>query len=455
VPPSAPREGGSSQTEGVARRGLRKGTLHDTVWMLTGRVAPGVASLLVTVVAARSNGPAFTGELALGTVAAQYLSVLIDFGSSDVLLVWGGRGEEMGRFSSALRRTKTILSLLLVVAGLAVAAVVGESHGLTILASCLYGAALGVGLPLASRLLLLGVPKVEAAIAVVESVLALAVAIAVIGMGGEVWTVLLTLAVFRALGNAARCVPARRLRTPATGDIAQVSARDFLAYGVPFLLFIFTQVAFLQADVLILAVVADVEAVGIYQVAWRLVYYPQIVAEALNIVLTPQIARDEVEGEHPRITLRSVVLLYFSIGAGLAAFLWLIMPALIGALVGEAFEPAVALARIMAIGLPLRFVSHVLSTVLGATGRQVVRLIASAIYTSLVLILIWVLAEASGATGVAQARVAGEVLVLGAYVYLRRTRPKGGRTGQPPGPSPLRARAHSGSGPGTGHPENE
>jgi len=217
--------------------------------------------------------------------------------------------------------------------------------------------------------------------------------------------------------------------------------RDFLTFGAPFLLFIFTQVLFLQADVLILAVVADVEAVGIYQVAWRLVYYPQIVAEALNLVLTPQIAGDEAgHGEHGRITsLRRVVLLYLSIGAALAAALWLIMPWLIDSLIGEAFAPAVGLARIMAIGLPLRFVSHVLATVLGATGRQVVRLVASAIYTSLALILIWVLAEASGATGVAQARVAGEVLVLGAYVYLRRKWPAARRKEDPTKPSQVQA----------------
>ncbi len=152
------------------------------------------------------------------------------------------------------------------------------------------------------------------------------------------------------------------------GTVAEV--RRVLAQGRAFGATVLFGAIYAQADVLMMAELRGERDVGIYAAAAQLVLQTTFFAHVVSRALFPRLVASASEPERlaEELSFEVRIHLFVSLGVGVVA------AALAGPIVhvvfGPGFEAAVPCLQVLALGLPLKFVSNGLGMALTAIGRQ-------------------------------------------------------------------------------------
>lgn len=136
--------------------------------------------------------------------------------------------------------------------------------------------------------------------------------------------------------------PLQRCPAIARAQPPVYATRAWMALAVPLLLGAVARLMMERSDVLLLAPLSTLEAVGTYGVATRLCVLQTLIATTLNVVLTPEISAARARGQSARAArlLGLGVALTGASAAALALVFWVWGGALIGGIFGPDFAQA-------------------------------------------------------------------------------------------------------------------
>lgn len=253
-----------------------------------------------------------------------------------------------------------------------------------------------------------------------EGVIAIATVAAVLHAGGGVPSVLLILGLCRLVNVAVSAVLHARLRAAAPAPDAPLRAvlhQSSAMWGSSVVRALLQRV-----DVLLLALFVDARQVGLYVAASTVVLVLADVGMHFTYALYPVLCRAR-DGADPaliallRVTTRRLVVVLGAAALLLAA----VASPLVVTAYGQEFAPAASLLVLLAALLPLRVVTSLWGLALTAGGRQYEQLLICAGALAAAGLAVPVAAAARGASGVALAVVAVELLIVVLFrVALRR-----------------------------------
>jgi O-antigen/teichoic acid export membrane protein/SAM-dependent methyltransferase/tRNA A-37 threonylcarbamoyl transferase component Bud32 len=393
-------------------------TLGLGLGLALARTGPAIAQFGIIFVVARIGDPHLVGLLSLGAVVAQYVATFVDFGGGDLFLLRVGQGHPEWAYSRAVLRSKVPLSLGAVSLVVALAVGLGIPWPLGV-AAAFAGTAGGFVPWLTARLIVRGRSNREVVAAWTEGCCAVGATLALLASGHEAaWEILTAVGACRWLGNLVRFVVGG-LDAPGGAPTGSTPRATVLFREArPFFLSAAIQAVFLQVDVLLLFALAGPSAVGVYQLAWRLVYFAGVAAESLVAILLPRVARGLRRGQAPSSVLRQLMVGFGALGAAVAAAVWVVVPRVLVAVFGPDFEASAPLARILAVALGFRFFAYAAGLLLTASDHQQLKFKASVVYTLISTGVFAIGASVARSTGVAFARIAAEILVLLSYVRM-------------------------------------
>lgn len=139
--------------------------------------------------------------------------------------------------------------------------------------------------------------------------------------------------------------------------------------GIPFLLLTLLTILQGKVETLLLGVLSNYEAVGVFQLALRLIMAAQFIPMALGSAIYPRLAAEGLNQRNRSRLLRSVALL---LGLGLfsCGFLLTLHAPLSRLVYGPAAANVGPVLMWLAPLLPIRFVASFLATALTAVGRE-------------------------------------------------------------------------------------
>ncbi len=202
--------------------------------------------------------------------------------------------------------------------------------------------------------------------------------------------------------------------------------RKMLQIGMPFAVQIIFATLYFQLDSLIVGNLLNMESVGYYQAATRIVIAVIPVAMIIVNAYYPRLARDydpetsTFRSRDPQKMIGSLLLLGL---AGMLFFMILAEP-IISIVYGPKMFASVAVLRIFAVVLLFRFVAGGFGVLLIACGRQTVLLQAAVAATILNVVLNLVLVPQYGIESSAWANVITNMLILVIYLLAFYNRPR-------------------------------
>jgi O-antigen/teichoic acid export membrane protein len=249
------------------------------------------------------------------------------------------------------------------------------------------------------------------------SVASAAAIAAVLGVLGVVWlrpatlAGLLALLAVAQLAKAAVAVAAlpERPAWPRGPDL-----RALIRETLPFAALVCLGVAYLKADVLLLAVLAGPSETGRYAAAARLTEALKLAPTALASALLPALASGR-----PR-ELAQGVAAALAVGAGAVLLSQWIGEAALAALFGASFAASAEALRLLSVAFAFASLNAVLIAQLYAWGLEARAALALACALAANVALNLALAPSGGAVGSARAALCSEAVLLGFYVLLLR-----------------------------------
>jgi O-antigen/teichoic acid export membrane protein len=216
-----------------------------------------------------------------------------------------------------------------------------------------------------------------------------------------------------------------RLGCPSGG--AAPSAYEVVLQAWPFGLAGVFYLIYYQSNIVLLKYLGGDEMAGAYGVAFNVMNAIYL----LPIVLYQKflLARMHRWSRQDRarllMAMKSGALVMLVAGAFAAIALWLSAPYLIALLFGQRYRLAADLLRILALGVPLRFLSTSIGAVLATNDHMRYRVMLMGVSALVSLVMSLLLMPAYGATGSAIATVITEMSLLGMFafgVHARRQR---------------------------------
>jgi O-antigen/teichoic acid export membrane protein len=149
---------------------------------------------------------------------------------------------------------------------------------------------------------------------------------------------------------------------------------QFFKKSIPFGLFFMGGVIYFQTDTIMLSVMKDQTAVGLYQAAMQLVIAVEIIPSLLTTALYPTICRTYVHSREEAGRMMMMMLKYMLfLGLPIAIGVTLLSKEIILLVFDNQFMPAILLLQILSWIVPIRFCGHLLGTALSASDNQNVR----------------------------------------------------------------------------------
>jgi len=374
------------------------------------KIAPAVVQLALLVLVARSGDVRAVGLLAIASALA--------FGCASIAEAGFGTSFAVSRIAFGadlppLRATRLVRTTAAALgsAGFVLfwAAGVGDREYALLIATPLpFLLALGYGY--AGALNAGGRLAAEGGIAVVESLLVLAVAMALIPWVDPLPGALIGLVVGRCIGTTARNL----LVAGSQGD----TARRVDGWRAQRSYFVATVVivAHGQADILVLGTVASPELVGVYAPLLRLAYASLLLAEAASWALFGA-AGDASEGSGASGG-RSMFSRPFFVGGVVLGVSFLALYGPVFSFVLDQPVPPLAAALPLALAIPIRFLAFSSTVRIVRAGWQVARVpVLLAAFATLLVGSVLASAEGSLA-GLALSRFGSEVVIASGYAVL-------------------------------------
>jgi O-antigen/teichoic acid export membrane protein len=181
--------------------------------------------------------------------------------------------------------------------------------------------------------------------------------------------------------------------------------------AIPYALSLFLSYLYARIDVVLLGFLMGANAVGLYNVAYRLVFVLVLIPQLGSRAVFPQASRLYLDSRQDFKSLYHEFLnAAVLIGLPMAAGLWLIGPELISLIFGETFTDSASLLRILAPILFLNFVSQMMSIFLMSCDRQMERTKTMAAVAGASVVGNLALIPLFGIKGAAVAALASEAL---------------------------------------------
>jgi O-antigen/teichoic acid export membrane protein len=401
--------------------------MRNTMHLLIAQVLVVPLSLFVNAIIARTIGAIGFGQLYLATTYASFAFLFVEWGQSatltgDVARERARAGELLGSGLAWRASASLIVAPLL----LGVCLLAGYDGGfLAVLALVVLGTALA-SISLACQDILRGFERTDFSAAAYvgwQLLTALVVAPALL-LGGRLYTLLLAQAACAALGAAFMLGSMRRLGVPAL-RVRRATIRQLLNSGTPFLLFAVVMALQGNVDAVFLSRLGSPDALGWQAVARKLVGLLTYPGSALISALYPTLCRLHAADRSTYNTtaagalrLTAIAAIPVAVGCGYFPMLgiWIFGR--------DAYAPAAANLRILALFLLLVYLSMPIGTMLMAAGRQ--RAWAATQFGCVLisavldpLLIPWFQARTgNGGLGVCVATVVSETAMVGAGLWL-------------------------------------
>lgn len=196
----------------------------------------------------------------------------------------------------------------------------------------------------------------------------------------------------------------------------------FLKRSIPFGLFFMGGVIYFQTDTVMLSIMKDQVAVGLYQAPMRLVTTLEIIPSLLSTAMYPAICRTYVHSrEEAGIMMMKALKYMLFLGLPIAMGMTLLSKEIIFLVFGDKFMSSILLLQILSWIIPIRFCGHILGTALSASDNQKIRAWATGLSAFLNIGLNLILIPKYSYNGAAFASViTGGFLVIFYYYSIKK-----------------------------------
>lgn len=383
-------------------------------------------TLVVTVAAARTLPAADFGVLALGMTTGWLLGVASDAGLPMHLATRVARAQASGAPVGAIVRDAMRWRYVLGAVVLVVAAPIGAALApaalvpafILIVAHQLLGAMLET---LAHAYRGLGRTDIESSLVLIHRGAVAAGSLAVLAISPSLLGLAVALALPPALVLGVSWAVARRIAADVDAVAAHRPGRDHVVAAerarfprdvAPLGLGVLLSAIYFRCDVYFLKWLHGVEQVGYYNAAFRLVDALRLLPAAALAVAYPALCRAA-----DLRTLRQLTS-WLLAGASAATVVLLVSaPSLLALVYGEAYAVSGGALRVLAIGLPLLFLNHALTSQIVAWERHRAFLAIMAAALAANLAGNTLLIPSGGMIGAAESTVITEVVVLGGSLW--------------------------------------
>lgn len=155
-------------------------------------------------------------------------------------------------------------------------------------------------------------------------------------------------------------------------------AYKFLKDSIPFGVFILGGMLYFQSDTIMLAIMKNEAAVGVYQAPMRLILMLDIFPFLLSTAMYPTISRFFTRSKHDAINCAAISLKYlFLIGLPAAFGIYIFSDQIVLFIFGNSFIHSAQVLKILSWIFPIRIYCHVLGTTLSAANKQNLRAFAT------------------------------------------------------------------------------
>jgi O-antigen/teichoic acid export membrane protein len=191
---------------------------------------------------------------------------------------------------------------------------------------------------------------------------------------------------------------------------------------MPYTLSLFLFQFYSRIDVVLLGFLLDTAAVGVYNVAYRVVFLLMFIPHFASVAVLPLASSLFLDSrEEFRILYRKVLNAVILVGLPIAAGLWLTAPDLVGLFFGDAFEESASVLRLLSVLLFLTCLDRIMGTFLVACDRQVDRTKSQSVVACVSLVLNLLLIPILGVRGAAIAILVSETVLV--ILYSVRLKP--------------------------------
>ncbi len=370
-----------------------------------------VLASATSIIAARSLGPARNGELAIALVIAAFAISGGSLGLGSSITYLGASGSySFATLRSLSRRLSVVLGGLATAVGAAVILLLeyepAEGSGMGSALVALLGVAPGLYL-LLSQGLALGFHEYRAfsISQVAESVLRLVgTVVLVVVLPHGVTGALAAWMLGSAVGGAiAEFLPARRRGTaPADPAVLSVAVRDALAYGVKLHAANLVTLLLYRLDVLLVGLLADASAAGVYAVAVGLAERLWLPSQVASTILLPRTAAEPDDQARDELTV-AVSRVVFTITIALSVVVALVAEVVVVLLYSETYEAAAGALQALLPGVVLLGQARILASDIAGRGRPLLNLGATVTTLVVNVVLNLVLIPRHGVQGAAWA----------------------------------------------------
>jgi O-antigen/teichoic acid export membrane protein len=394
-------------------------------WLTLGRTAGDAFLFAMFVVLSTTFGPEGIGRYSFAMALTGLFAAAADFGLYPFSLVEFSRDRRFGLLCGRILLLRLPL-LLLTWSALAAAALLGALPEQTVPVVLIVGAYQlfmtwvdGVNAAFVAR----GDPGLAARTELSLKAVAAGLAISLALSGASLVAVVAVLPAVAALAGAvALGLAASRYGIPELRG-AWAGAREIAGRALPFAESQVLAQVCTRIDVVLLGFLLGVEAAGVYNVGFRVVFLLLFIPQFAAVSFTPHATRlhqqrdPEAFAAFLRDSLGGVLL----VAAPATAGLWLVGPELLGLAFGPDFADSGRILRILAAVLGLSFASRTLGNFLMAAGREHARNRAYRAATGVSVAANAALIPTLGIEGAAVAAVATEVAL--SWLFLLALRP--------------------------------
>jgi O-antigen/teichoic acid export membrane protein len=163
---------------------------------------------------------------------------------------------------------------------------------------------------------------------------------------------------------------------------------QFSKRSMPFGLFLLGGVIYFYTDTIMLSIMKDKSAVGLYQAPMRLILIIEMIPMLLSTALYPAISKDFINsGQRANLLLGQALKLMLLSGLPVAIAMSICSREIISFLFGGNFMSSIIILQILAWIIPIRFSCHIMGTALSASDKQNLRALASGLCAILNIIL--------------------------------------------------------------------
>ncbi|MDH7486878.1 MAG: flippase [Anaerolineae bacterium] len=388
-----------------------------------------LANAVIVIAVGRIAGPDKLGSLSFAITVTLLGSILGDLGISMLLTREASRLREQPESVAVLAGNglaiSTLLGLLMVAAANLVAPFVGVSPesvaGIRIVA-------VGVGFSALSSILkgvFYAYEKMhyETVYVVLQELVYVVLALFFLGASLPFVWVFWAYSASRLVGLIAAVIIYGRRIGPLRLSFTWPVWRSLIWQGLPFAANSALALIYIRSDVILLGLLAGSVAVGIYEAGAVVGVRANVVARMVTNSMLPSLARDYPAKVSSFETKTVAVMRYLLlIGVPMSIVLATFSSEIIALFYGEQFKASVLIFAILAIIVPLRFLSNVLATGLTASNAQGMRTLAVFVASVINVLLNLLLIPDYSYLGAAISSVATELCLFLILFYFLRGR---------------------------------